>query len=266
MDEYDEIVLGGILTQHAQGKLSAKQAKAAIREVGYTADLRNFKHGEQAVLKIGNDTYDFIEYESGGEVRGNMADSVVRNANKEDDTLIFDADTSAGDEYLMENQDPYLGTDFNQEDADDIIRRLTEDPYSMRSLAQDTTGSFTLQDYDPQKVARERLVTFGGSESEGGLADPMYSDIDISDISYKKPGIALNQYGDPNPDSGAIPLKYGGSPGIEGLMMKKTTKMEMPADRNKLVLNRILQQGGKPNSNDPRLMAQLSTILGRKSG
>ena len=157
MDEYDEIVLGGILTQHAQGKLSAKQAKAAIREVGYTADLRNFKHGEQAVLKIGNDTYDFIEYESGGEVRGNMADSVVRNANKEDDTLIFDADTSAGDEYLMENQDPYLGTDFNQEDADDIIRRLTEDPYSMRSLAQDTTGSFTLQDYDPQKVARERL-------------------------------------------------------------------------------------------------------------
>jgi hypothetical protein len=94
----------------------------------------------------------------------------------------------------------------------------------------------------------------------------MYSDIDISDISYKKPGIALNQFGDPNPDSGAIPLEYGGSPGIEGLMMKKTTIMEMPADRSKLVLNRILKQGGKPNSNDPRLMAQLSTILGRKSG
>jgi hypothetical protein len=54
--------------------------------------------------------------------------------------------------------------------------------------------------------------------------------------------------------------------GVAGLMMKKNEKMKMPADRSKLVLNRILQQGGKPNSNDPRLMAQLNTILGRKSG
>jgi hypothetical protein len=53
--------------------------------------------------------------------------------------------------------------------------------------------------------------------------------------------------------------------GVAGLMMKKNEKMKMPADRSKLVLNRILQQGGKPNSNDPRLMAQLNTILGRKS-
>ena len=195
-----------------------------------------------------------------------MADSVVRNANKEDDTLIFDADTSAGDEYLMENQDPYLGTDFNQEDADDIIRRLTEDPYSMRSLAQDTTSNEFEEYITPEEEMRDRLLTFGGSESEGGLADPALSQYNLTEMNYRKPGIALNQFGDPNPDSGAIPLEYGGSPGIEGLMMKKTTIMEMPADRNKLVLNRILQQGGKPNSNDPRLMAQLSTILGRKSG
>jgi len=192
-----------------------------------------------------------------------MADSVVRNATKEDDILIFDADTSEGDDYLMENQDPYLGTDFNQEDADDIIRRLTEDPYSMRSLAQDTTSNEFEEYITPEEEMRNRLVTFGGSESEGGLADPMYSDIDISDISYKKPGIALNQFGDPNPDSGAIPLEYGGSPGIEGLMMKKTTIMEMPADRSKLMLDRIMKQAGAPKSNDPRLMAQLSKVLGR---
>jgi len=200
-----------------------------------------------------------------------MADSVVRNANKEDDILIFDGTSSEGDDYLMENQDPDLGTDFTKEDPNDILDRLLQNPNqsfleSMDNSAQDTMGEMTFETYDPQKEIRERLVTFGGSESEGGLADPMYSDIDLSDISYKKPGIALNQYGDPNPDSDAIPLQYGGSPGIEGLMMKKTTIMEMPADRNKLVLNRILQQGGKPNSNDPRLMAQLSTILGRKSG
>ena len=192
-----------------------------------------------------------------------MADSVVRNANKEDDTLIFDADTSAGDEYLMENQDPYLGTDFNQEDADDIIRRLTEDPYSMRSLAQDTTSNEFEEYITPEEEMRDRLLTFGGSESEGGLADPALSQYNLTEMNYRKPGIALNQFGDPNPDSGAIPLEYGGSPGIEGLMMKKTTIMEMPADRNKLMLDRIMKQAGAPKSNDPRLMSQLSQVLGR---
>jgi len=192
-----------------------------------------------------------------------MADSVVRNANKEDDTFIFDSNTSEGDEYLMENQDAYLGSEYTQEDADEIIRRLTEDPFSMRSLAQDTTSNEFEEYITPEEEMRARLLTYGGSESEGGLADPMFSDIDISDVTYNKPGIPLNEYGDPNPDSRAIALKYGGSPGIEGLMMKKTTIMEMPADRSKLVLNRIMKQGGKPNSNDPRLMAQLSKVLGR---
>ena len=68
MDDYTETVLGGILTQHAQGKMTAKETKEALREFGYTADLRNFKHGEQAVLKIGSDTYDFIQYDQGGAV------------------------------------------------------------------------------------------------------------------------------------------------------------------------------------------------------
>jgi len=192
-----------------------------------------------------------------------MADSVVRNATKEDDILIFDADTSEGDDYLMENQDPYLGTDFNQEDADDIIRRLTEDPYSMRSLAQDTTSNEFEEYITPEEEMRNRLLTFGGSESEGGLADPALSQYNLTEMNYRKPGIALNQFGDPNPDSGAIPLEYGGSPGIEGLMMKKTTIMEMPADRSKLMLDRIMKQAGAPKSNDPRLMAQLSKVLGR---
>ena len=192
-----------------------------------------------------------------------MADSVVRNANKEDDTLIFDADTSAGDEYLMENQDAYLGSEYTQEDADDIIRRLTEDPFSMRSLAQDTTSNEFEEYITPEEEMRNRLLTFGGSESEGGLADPALSQYNLTEMNYRKPGIALNQFGDPNPDSGAIPLEYGGSPGIEGLMMKKTTIMEMPADRSKLMLDRIMKQAGAPQNNDPRLMAQLSKVLGR---
>ena len=193
-----------------------------------------------------------------------MADSVVRNANKEDDTLVFEFENSnEGDEYLMENQDPYLGSDYTQEDADDIIRRLTEDPFSMRSLAQDTTSNEFEEYITPEEEMRDRLLTFGGSESEGGLADPALSQYNLTEMNYRKPGIALNQYGDPNPDSGAIPLEYGGSPGIAGLMMKKTTIMEMPADRSKLVLDRIMKQAGAPKSNDPRLMAQLSKVLGR---
>ena len=192
-----------------------------------------------------------------------MADSVVRNANKEDDILIFDADTSEGDEYLMENQDAYLGSEYTQEDADDIIRRLTEDPFSMRSLAQDTTSNEFEEYISPEEEMRARLLTYGGSESEGGLADPALSQYNLTEMNYRKPGIALNQYGDPNPDSGAIPLEYGGSPGIEGLMMKKTTIMEMPVDRSKLMLDRIMKQAGAPQNNDPRLMAQLSKVLGR---
>ena len=192
-----------------------------------------------------------------------MADSVVRNANKEDDILIFDADTSEGDDYLMENQDAYLGSEYTQEDADDIIRRLTEDPFSMRSLAQDTTSNEFEEYITPEEEMRDRLLTFGGSESEGGLADPALSQYNLTEMNYRKPGIALNQFGDPNPDSGAIPLEYGGSPGIEGLMMKKTTIMEMPADRSKLMLDRIMKQAGAPKSNDPRLMSQLSQVLGR---
>jgi len=192
-----------------------------------------------------------------------MADSVVRNANKEDDILIFDADTSEGDDYLMENQDAYLGSKYTQEDADEIIRRLTEDPFSMRSLAQDTTSNEFEEYITPEEEMRSRLLTFGGSESEGGLADPALSQYNLTEMNYRKPGIALNQYGDPNPDSGAIPLEYGGSPGIEGLMMKKTTIMEMPADRSKLMLDRIMKQAGAPQNNDPRLMAQLSKVLGR---
>jgi len=192
-----------------------------------------------------------------------MADSVVRNANKEDDILIFDADTSEGDDYLMENQDAYLGSKYTQEDADEIIRRLTEDPFSMRSLAQDTTSNEFEEYISPEEEMRARLLTYGGSESEGGLADPALSQYNLTEMNYRKPGIALNQYGDPNPDSGAIPLEYGGSPGIEGLMMKKTTIMEMPVDRSKLMLDRIMKQAGAPQNNDPRLMAQLSKVLGR---
>tara|TARA_R110000764_G_scaffold63555_1_gene134329 strand:- start:142 stop:594 length:453 start_codon:yes stop_codon:yes gene_type:complete len=148
-----------------------------------------------------------------------MANSVVRNATKED-IPIYEEEGSEGDEYLMQNQN----FDFLEEGPEDTLRRL-------------------------QDEMSDRFVTFGGSESEGGLADPLLGDLDFTQMNYVEP-----KY---------IPLEYGGSPGIEGLMMKKTTIMEMPADRSKLVLDRIMKQAGAAPSNDPRLMSQLAQVLGR---
>jgi hypothetical protein len=52
--------------------------------------------------------------------------------------------------------------------------------------------------------------------------------------------------------------------GVSSLMKKTTVEMqEVPADRNMLVMNRIMKQGGVTQSRDPRLMAQLAQVLGR---
>ena len=91
-----------------------------------------------------------------------MAESVVRNANK--DTPIFDSSTDFGDQYLMDKQN--LDTEY-----DEIIRMLEEDPYALDPLDQDTTSSPEIY-LDPEDEIRKRILEFGGSESEGGLADP----------------------------------------------------------------------------------------------
>jgi hypothetical protein len=73
-----------------------------------------------------------------------MADSVVRNATKEDDSNIG---------------------------YDDIVRMLEEDPYALDPLDQDTTTG-PEEFIEPRDAIRDRILNFGGSESEGGLADP----------------------------------------------------------------------------------------------
>jgi hypothetical protein len=133
-----------------------------------------------------------------------MADSVVRNATKEDDIYIFDGTSSAGDEYLMENQDPDLGTDFTKEDPNDILDRLLQNPNQSFIESMPGTGEMNFGPYDSQREVRERFVTYEG------LANPALSEYNITQMNYRKPGVALNQYGDPNPDSDAIPLREGG--------------------------------------------------------
>jgi len=174
-----------------------------------------------------------------------MADSVVRNANKED-IPIFDPSTDLGDQYLMENQN---FEDLNDMGYDEIVRMLDEDPNALDPLDQDTTTE-PEEFIEPMEAIRGQMLEFGGSEMEGGFADAPLSGIDLLDTNYVKPKF--------------IPLKYGGSPGIESIMKKTTIEMqEIPADRSMLVMNRILKQGGVTETRDPRLMAQLAQVLGR---
>ena len=278
-----------------------------------------------------------------------MAESVVRNANK-DDIPIFDSSTDYGDQYLMENQKE--STEY-----DEIIRMLEEDPYALDPLDQDTTSSPEIY-LDPEDEIRKRILEFGGSESEGGLADPsgilstpqsdkvymregglamigqiqafnsgpldsfrryLTQTIDrqqvdpfidevtqmaqerfnLSDnfssptmntfdrltlrdprgpFDFARPGflrdIALDTdriarnipdipEGFRKPDLQQAQLFADGG-GVSSLMKKTTVEMqEVPADRNMLVMNRIMKQGGVTQSRDPRLMAQLAQVLGR---
>jgi hypothetical protein len=92
-----------------------------------------------------------------------MAESVVRNTNK--DIPIFDSSTDYGDQYLMDNQN------IDDMGPDEIIRMLEEDPYALDPLDQDTTSSPEIY-LDPEDEIRRKILEFGGSESEGGLADP----------------------------------------------------------------------------------------------
>lgn len=170
-----------------------------------------------------------------------MADSVVRNATKED-IPIFDSSTDFGDQYMMDKQN--LDTKY-----DEIIRMLEEDPNALDSLGQDMTTA-PEEFAEPIDEIGKKLFEFDGTESEGGLADAPLGGIDLLNTNYVKP-----KY---------IPLEYGGSPGIESIMKKTTVEMqEIPADRNMLVMNRIMKQGGVTQSRDPRLMAQLAQVLGR---
>ena len=165
-----------------------------------------------------------------------MADSVVRNANKED-IPIFDSDTDLGDQFFLEQD-----LDNLTEDPDDIIERLMNDPNALDPLDQDTTRA-PEKFIEPLDAISKKMLEFEG------FAEPALGGIDLLDINYVKPK--------------AIPLKYGGSPGIEGLMKKTTIEIQVPADREMLVMSRIMKKAGKSKTNDPRLMAQLAQVLGR---
>ena len=96
-----------------------------------------------------------------------MADSVVRNATKEDD--------------------PDIG-------YDEIVRMLEEDPYALDPLDQDTTTA-PEEFIEPMDAIRGQMLEFGGSEMEGGFADAPLSGIDLLDTNYVEPKFIPLEYG-----------------------------------------------------------------------
>lgn len=90
-----------------------------------------------------------------------------------------------------------------------------------------------------------------------GMAPPLY-DVDIGDITYEAPTkLPMESEG-----IRSIGLESGGNAGIETLKQTTIQLQEMPPDRNMTVLQRMMKQAGAP-AQDPRLLAQVSQVLGR---
>ena len=94
-------------------------------------------------------------------------------------------------------------------------------------------------------------------EQYEGMAPPLY-DVDIGDITYEAPTkLPMESEG-----IRSIGLESGGNAGIETLKQTTIQLQEMPPDRNMTVLQRMMKQAGAP-AQDPRLLAQVSQVLGR---
>ena len=90
-----------------------------------------------------------------------------------------------------------------------------------------------------------------------GMAPPLF-DVDVRDITYEPPTeLPMESEG-----IRSIGLESGGNAGIETLKQTTIQLQEMPPDRNMTVLQRMMKQAGAP-AQDPRLLAQVSQVLGR---
>ena len=94
-------------------------------------------------------------------------------------------------------------------------------------------------------------------EQYEGMAPPLF-DVNVRDITYEAPTeLPMESEG-----IRSIGLEMGGNAGIETLKQTTIQLQEIPPDRNMTVLQRMMKQAGAP-AQDPRLLAQVSQVLGR---
>tara|TARA_R100000808_G_C2152539_1_gene162039 strand:+ start:2501 stop:3001 length:501 start_codon:yes stop_codon:yes gene_type:complete len=164
-----------------------------------------------------------------------MADTVVKNANKEDNDITI---LGPGEELSIE-EELQMGEALEEQLKEDV----EEDDILDRIL---------------QTEAEPNVVDLRAYQYQD-LAPPLYGEaIETKDITYRQP-MELPRESESTYDIG---IAAGGNVGIETL--KKTTieLQETPPDRSTTVLQRMMKQSGTP-ARDPRLLAQVAQVLGR---
>ena len=190
-----------------------------------------------------------------------MADTVVKNANKENNDITI---LGPGEELSLEEE---------LQMGDNLLDRLTESKEKqkreeLRKMFEDTGSKFpkppiVLPKFLPDETLDRILQSTQDVDLREyqykDLAPPLYGEgVEIKDITYQAP-VELPMKSEPTYDIG---IAAGGNVGIETL--KKTTieLQETPPDRSTTVLQRMMKRSGAP-ARDPRLLAQLAQVLGR---
>jgi len=176
-----------------------------------------------------------------------MANSVVKNANKENNDITIEEELQMGDDLLdrlTESKEKQIGEE---------LEKMFEDSGTYLPNSKDDIFDRILQLNQEPNVVDLRQYQYKD------LAPPLYGDgVETRDITYQAP-VKLPMKSEGIYDIG---IAAGGNVGIETL--KKTTieLQETPSDRGTTVLQRMMKQSGTP-AQDPRLLAQVAQVLGR---
>ncbi len=130
--------------------------------------------------------------------------------------------------------------------ADSVVKNANKEKYDEDAIFDRLLD----QTFEPEVVDLRE-------EQYEGMAPPLF-DVDVRDITYEAPTeLPMESEG-----IRSIGLEMGGNAGIETLKQTTMQLQEIPPDRNMTVLQRMIKQAGAP-AQDPRLLAQVSQVLGR---
>tara|TARA_R100001129_G_scaffold114916_1_gene79372 strand:+ start:323 stop:724 length:402 start_codon:yes stop_codon:yes gene_type:complete len=130
--------------------------------------------------------------------------------------------------------------------ADSVVKNANKEQYDENAIFDRLLD----QTLEPEVVDLRE-------EQYEGMAPPLF-DVDVRDITYEPPTeLPMESEG-----IRSIGLEMGGNAGIETLKQTTIQLQEIPPDRNMTVLQRMMKQAGAP-AQDPRLLAQVSQVLGR---
>ena len=200
-----------------------------------------------------------------------MADTVVKNANKEDylqkEPFIIPKEEDFNLDKLIERE-PFIEPD-EETDPEYFIQKLSDTGRDI-TVEEELQMGEDLENRLRQEQESDILDRILQTETEPNVVDlrayqyqdlapPLYGEgVETKDLTYQSP-MKLPMKSELTYDIG---IAAGCNVGIETL--KKTTieLQETPPDRSTTVLQRMMKQSGTP-ARDPRLLAQVAQVLGR---